>query len=258
MMETLEQITAEEVKRLSSLKLKKFREKYSQFVIEGEHLVEEVVNSDFYQNIIYVVARNDYDNLNFLDMLSGVKILRASAKAFDRITETENPQGIAALLKKPDTDFEYESDIITVLDNVNDPGNAGTILRTCYWFDVNQVILGNNSVDLYNPKTIRASQGALFNVWTKEIEDLKTELDALESSGYKILVTGLNGTDIEEMQVSKNEKYAVVFGNEANGVSPSFLNNKNYKLVGIKGYSACESLNVAISCGIILNRLRRI
>ncbi|MGV8017667.1 MAG: TrmH family RNA methyltransferase [Ignavibacteria bacterium] len=257
MMENLEQITAEEVKRLSSLKMKKFREKYSQFVIEGEHLIEEAVNSDFYQNIVYVMVRNDYENVSFLDMLSELKILRASAKAFDRITETENPQGIAALLKKPDTEFEFDSDIITVLDNVNDPGNAGTIIRTCYWFDVKQVILGNNSVDLFNPKTVRASQGALFNVRTKETEDLKTELDALLSYGYEILVTSLNGTDIEEIQVSGNRKYALVLGNEANGVSPSFLNNKNYKPVSIKGFSACESLNVAISCGIILNRLRR-
>lgn len=257
MMENLEQITAEEVKRLSSLKIKKFREKYSQFVIEGEHLIEEAVNSDFYQNIVYIMVRNDYENVSFLDMLSELKILRASAKAFDRITETENPQGIAALLKKPDTEFEFDSDIITVLDNVNDPGNAGTIIRTCYWFDVKQVILGNNSVDLFNPKTVRASQGALFNVRTKETEDLKTELDALLSYGYEILVTSLNGTDIEEIQVSGNRKYALVLGNEANGVSPSFLNNKNYKPVSIKGFSACESLNVAISCGIILNRLRR-
>ena len=257
MMETLDAITAEEAKRLASLKIKKYREKYSQFLIEGEHLLEEAVNSDFYDDILFVVIRNDYGNFDFLEMLSGLKIFRASAKTFDRITETGNPQGIAALLKKPDADFEYDSDIIAVLDNVNDPGNAGTIIRTCYWFDVKQVILGNNSVDLYNPKTVRASQGALFNVRTKETVDLKTELDALEAAGYNILVTGLNGTDIEELQVLKNEKYALVLGNEANGVSQSFLNNKNYKLVSIKGYSACESLNVAISCGIILNRLRR-
>jgi len=256
-MENLEQIAADEIKRLSSLKIKKFREKYSQFLIEGEHLIEEAVNSDFYQNIIYIIVRNDYSGGDFLDMLSNFKIYRASSKAFDRISGTENPQGIAALLKKPDTEFAFDSDIITVLDNVNDPGNAGTIIRTCYWFDVKQVILGNNSVDLYNPKTVRATQGALFNILAKETEDLKTEIDALESSGYNILVTGLNGTDIEEMEVSKNEKYALVLGNEANGVSSSFLNNKNYKLVSIKGYSACESLNVAISCGIILNRLRR-
>lgn len=256
MMEMFELLTAEEAKRISSLKMKKFREKYSQFLIEGEHLIEEAVNSDYYENIIYIVVRNDYDNVDFLDMLSDVKILRAGSKTFDKITETENPQGIAAILKKPDTSFDYKSDIIVALDNVNDPGNAGTILRTCYWFDVNQIILGNNSVDLFNPKTVRASQGALFNVCAKEIGDLKSELDTLESLGYNILVTGLNGRDVGELQILKNERYVLVLGNEANGVSQSILNNKNYKLVSIKGFSACESLNVAISCGILLNRIR--
>lgn len=255
-MKETEILTAEEAKKLSSLKVKKYRDRLNLFLIEGEHLIEEAVSSDYSGFIEYILVRHDYDNEDFLKKIGGYRIVKASSKHFEKISETSNPQGIAALLNKPESDFEFDSHIIVALDNINDPGNAGTILRTCYWFGVEQIILGNNTVDLYNPKTLRASQGAVFHVSARESEDLKTTLDDLSAQGYDIYITSLNGKNIETCKFEKDKKYVFVFGNEANGVSESILSEKKFARISIKGYSECESLNVGVSSGIILNHIR--
>jgi RNA methyltransferase, TrmH family len=250
-------LTAEEAKKLASLKTKKYRDKYNQFLIEGEHLIYEAINSGYTDAIEYVVLRNNYNNDAFLDNLEGYKILETGKRNFDKISETSNPQGIAALVRKKYSNNETDTDIIVALDNINDPGNAGTIIRTSYWFGVSNVLLSSNSVDLYNSKTVRASQGALFHLNIKEDSDLNAELETFRLKGYEIVVTCLESTELEIYPVEKGKKYVIVFGNEANGVSESIVKNKNFGKVSIKGFSECESINVAVSSGIILNHFRR-
>ncbi|MCE1166030.1 MAG: RNA methyltransferase [Bacteroidetes bacterium] len=255
-MKETEALTAEETKKLASLKIKKYRDRLNLFIIEGEHLIEEAVNSEFSGFIEYILIRHDYSNNNFLNNIDGYRIVKTSTKNFEKISETTNPQGIAALINKPDSEFEIDSEIVVALDNINDPGNAGTILRTCYWFGVNQIIHGKNTVDIYNSKTLRASQGAVFHVSARETEALKSTLDELYSKGYEILITSLDGNDIESYSFGKNKKYVIVFGNEANGVSEPIMNEKKFTKISVKGYSDCESLNVGVSSGIILNHIR--
>ncbi len=255
-MKETEILTAEEAKKLSSLKVKKYRDRLNLFIIEGDHLIEEAVNSEYSGFIEYIIVRHDYANEDFLKKIDGYRIVRASSKNFEKISETANPQGIAAVINKPETEFEIDSDIAVALDNINDPGNAGTIFRTCYWFGVNQVILGNNTVDIYNSKTLRASQGAVFHVSAKETEDLKSSLDELSKQGYEILVTSLEGPDIGKFRFEKSKNYVIVFGNEANGVSESIISEKKFSKISVKGYSECESLNVGVSAGIVLNHIR--
>lgn len=240
------------------LKDRKFRSEEKKFIIEGEHLIEEAVSSKYYSNSIEkIYVRKDFDDKNLLDKISEYDIEYLSSKEFDKISDTVNSQGISAILKiNNKISLKNSGNIILALDKVSDPGNLGTILRTAYWFGVELILLSNDSVDVYNPKTVRASQGAVLNVLVKTgldlIEDLKNYSD------YKIFLTDLSAKKcIEEVNLTKSDKIILVFGNEAAGISKELL-DENYEKIKIKGYSNCDSLNLSISAGIMLYYFRTI
>lgn len=234
------------------LKDRKFRSEEKKFIIEGAHLIEEAVSSKYYNNNIEkIFVRKDFDNKNLLDKISEYDIEYLSSKEFDKISDTVNSQGISAILKINDKiNLKDSGNIILALDKINDPGNLGTILRTVYWFGVELVLLSNDSVDLYNPKTVRASQGAILNVLVKTGLNLSEELKNYQD--YKVFLTDLSAKKyIEEVNLEKTDKIILVFGNEATGISQELL-DENYQKIKIKGYTACDSLNLSISAGIML------
>jgi len=247
----------EDLKYYSKLKLKKFRDENKQFLIEGMHLLDECGKSKYYKkNIVKILLRNDFTNDRLLNRFRHIETEFISAKEFAKLSDTENSQGIIGVVNFAFNIPEHSGDIMIALDNLNDPGNLGTILRTAWWFGVENILIGKDSVEMFNSKVIRASQGAIFNLQIKEKLNLKNELDRLKESGYEILLTDLAAKEsLDNTKFEKDGKYVLVFGNEANGISKEISNSPNFGKIKIKSYSSCESLNVASSAAIILYEL---
>lgn len=254
-------MTKNEVKYFANLKKKEFRSSEDMFIIEGTHLIEECISSKFYvNNIIRVLIRKDYEN-KLLSRLKAAGFIPEllTENEFNKISEIKTPQGIIAIVKKlPITDvIKPDYKLAIGLDNINDPGNFGTTLRTCWWYGVDKVYVSSNSVDLFNPKVIRGSQGAVFNLDITTDIDLNRILDYLIMKGWKSYATDLRAFNyINEIDFTKNKKNIFIFGNEANGISEEILVNSNCEKIKIKGFSNCESLNVGISAGIVLDNIR--
>ena len=255
-------MTINEIKYFSKLKQKKFRDSENRFLIEGEHLIEECLESGFYKNNLEkVIVRKDFDNETLLSKINSHKgspeIISIDTKSFNQISETVNSQGIIGVVSKLNTELSQnsvDSKLTVALDSINDPGNLGAIIRTCYWFGVDELLIGKESVELYNSKVIRASQGALFNLNIREEVDMEKELQAKDNKGFRIYLTDLSSDKyISELKFASDEKYLFVFGNESNGINKKILGNRNYEKMRIKGFSDCESLNISVAAGIVLN-----
>jgi TrmH family RNA methyltransferase len=143
---------------------------------------------------------------------------------------------------------------VLILDGVQDPGNLGTIIRSCVAFNINNLVLSNETVDLYNSKVIRSTQGMIFNINIIR-DDLEKVINNLKDNNYTIYGTNvINGIDVKD--VKNNEKYAIILGNEGNGISNE-INDLVDKNIYIKMNDKCESLNVAVSGSIILYELNK-
>lgn len=250
-------LTNNEIKYFAGLKNKKTRDEEGKFLVEGIHLIKECLSSQLYykDHIEYIIARDNFD-LSLIPT-KDIEILYCSEKNFDKLSDTVNPQGILAVVKKPQHPKKmHNSDknkLIIALDSINDPGNLGTIIRSCYWFNADKILISKNSVDLYNSKVIRASQGAIFHTDITNEADLKSELMQLYGE-YRILLTDLNAhQNLSDFTIDKKDKFVIVFGNEANGISEE-LRKQNFDLIKIDSFSRCESLNLSVSAGIILYR----
>lgn len=252
-------ITKAESKYYASLKQKKYRDLEKKFIIEGTHLIEEVLTSEYYsKSLDKVFIRDDYSD-EILKKLSkaGVPVFSIDSKTFDKIADTITPQGIFGIVKyRTPAPAESSGNLIIAFDEINDPGNLGTILRTAYWYGVKEVALSKNSVDIYNPKVIRASQGGSFNILAETNVDLHSYLTEKQNNGWTVLLTDLSAEEyISDMNFESDKKYVIVFGNEANGISKDILDDKKFRRIKIRSFSDCESLNVGISVGIILNEI---
>ena len=256
-------MTNKELKYYENLKRKKFRDSEDLFLIEGIHLIEECLKSKYYsQSLKKLVVRNGFENDKFLKNIqtvrSNIEIVYLEKNKFKRLSETVNTQGIIGVVQK--TSLKRKSkrkNLIVALDCINDPGNLGTIIRTCYWFDVDEVLISKQSAELFNSKVIRATQGAMFNMIIKENQDLTKELNKLNTEGYQIYLADSNGKKLlSDLNFENNDSVVFVFGNEAHGISKELNKSKSFNTIRIKRNTDCESLNVGVSVGIVLNRFR--
>ena len=250
-------ISKNELKYFSGLLKKKFREKDKKFIAEGERIVEEGLRSNFKCEKIIVTHEFYEKKHNHLDELVTNQDILAIIKyqEFKKISDTINSQGIIAVFHIPLKGTQPEqikTNLVVCLENISDPGNVGTILRNCDWFGINNIILLKGCAEIYNPKTIRASMGAVFhlNIFNEiELERLST----FKLKGYKILTADLKGEDINSFKFP--DKSIIIFSSEASGPSQNLLNISDY-LITIPKYGNAESLNVASASAIILSRLK--
>ena len=228
------------IKLLKKLQTKKYREKEKLFLVEGEHLVKEAYKSGYLEEII--IEENKTIDLN-------VKTNYASKKVINYLSELENSYIIGVCRFKENT---IKGDKIVLLDNVQDPGNLGTIIRSCMAFNVDTLIL-INCVDEFNSKVLRSSQGLNFylNIVNEDYDCLKK----LKQEGYHIYGTKvLGGNNLKN--IAKKEKFVIIMGNEGNGISKTsseFCDEYIY----IDMNSICESLNVGVATSIILYEMNR-
>ena len=232
-------INNDKIKNIKKLNSKKYRNEFNSFLIEGEHLVEEAYNKGLLSCLILE------ENCKFkLD----IETIYVSESVLKHISQLDNPSNIMGVCKKIESNNNLGNKVL-VLDDIQDPGNLGTIIRSCVAFNIDTIILSNNSVDLYNSKVIRATQGMIFNIniIEKNLEDI---IPILKKENYKIYGTNVNnGKSLKN--VEKCKKFVIIMGNEGRGVRNSLLDICD-DYIYIDMNKNCESLNVAVATSIIL------
>lgn len=234
----------DKVKYLKKLSKKKYRDLYNEFLVEGRHLVIEAYKHNMLKEIILCDGEvTPFD----------VPYAVVSYEVMKKISEVETPQKIMGLCKKLD-DTTIGSRIL-LLDEIQDPGNMGTIIRSAVAFDIDTIILSKNCVDLYNPKVVRSTQGMLFHIPIL-IYDFDELLPMLKELKIPIYATRVEyGTDVSTLKEDEKKRFALLMGNEGNGVHPEYLELSDKNLY-IPMSNGVESLNVAIATSILLYELR--
>lgn len=229
------------IKELKKLNIKKYRDQSNSFLVEGEHLVLEAYKKGLLEELF--LEENTKLDLD-------VKTSYLSRNVIKFISELDNPSNIIGLCKK--VEEKEIGNKVLVLDDIQDPGNFGTIIRSAVAFNIDTIVVSNNTVDLYNSKVIRASQGMLFNINIIR-RDLNVFVLELKKEGYQIYATKVNGGKSLKT-IEKMGKFAIIMGNEGAGVSDNLMSLANEYLY-IDMNSNCESLNVAVATSIILYEL---
>ncbi len=243
-------ISKNTAKLIRSLHLKKFRKEEGLFLVEGEKSIIEVVQSDFEIVNIYTTReifekyRDIFKPLDeIIEIVHADELTKVSSLEF-------NDTGIAIVKQKENTPIEIESEIIVVLDDIRDPGNLGTIIRTCDWYGVKKIVCSDTTAELYNNKVIASSMGSFTRV-----QIFYTDLNHfLKDQNIPIMGALLSGLDVHNVIYPKSG--IILMGNESNGIHKELQNYITDKIT-IPRYGDAESLNVSMATGIILDNWRR-
>ena len=245
-------ISNNEIKRLKSLQQKKFRDEYGLFAVEGEKMVDEAVASHFHVEAVY---RKD----------------EIGEEAMKRISSLSSPSPSFAVVRKPADiyiedvnalrDYLKKGGLFLGLDTIRDPGNLGTILRIAEWFGIDAVFAAKDSVDVFNPKVVQATMGAIFRVKMHYV-DLPALSELIIEEGGQVYGTFLDGRNIYERELATGEDFPVmiVIGNESEGISEKMAALTTDRLY-IPPYPAdspgSESLNAAVATAVTVAEFRR-
>lgn len=245
-------ISANEIKRVRSLSDKKFRDRYGLFCVEGEKMVDEALRSGFDVETVY---RKD----------------EIGEEQMDRISSLSSPSPVLAVVRKPQdinlssdaalSDALGQSGLYLALDSIRDPGNLGTILRVADWFGIDAVFAAPDTVDVFNPKVVQATMGAIFRVKFHYAE-IPALCRAAVSAGGNVYGTFLDGSDMYEKQLNpgKDSPSVIVIGNESNGISDEvagLVSDRLYIPPYPKNDTGSESLNAAVATAITVAEFRR-
>lgn len=229
------------IKYFKKLHTKKHRDQEGLFLIEGEHLVEEAFKKGFLKEVI-ILDGNNYE----FDVPKTV----VSSNVLKHLSELESPAEIIGVCKKMVS--EVIGDRVLMLDGIQDPGNLGSIIRSAVAFNIDTVILSNDTVDLYNAKVVRATQGLLFHINIIR-DDLVNNVLDLKRDGYMVYGTEVTGGKSLK-NIVKINKFVIIVGNEGSGVS-SKVKKLCDSLIYIDVNPVVESLNVGVAASIILYEL---
>ena len=238
-------LSKNDIKLIKSLKYKKQRYLNKMFVVEGKKSIYEFINSKFVLHKLFSIDISEFSVNN---------VVRLSKSELEKISFLSNPNDHLAIFKIPNEKPLNKNNLLVGLESINDPGNLGTIIRTCEWFGVEDIVCSLDSVDCYNPKVVQSAMGSLsrVNITYLDLENF------LNSESLNRFGTFINGESVYENKIS-TDNGIVVFGNEANGISSNLrslidveltiprFNNKSYP----------ESLNLSNSLGIILSEFSR-
>lgn len=243
------------IKHIKKLKEKKYREEYNEFIVEGTKMLEEALEEKaIIKNVIICDDCKTSGAIpnELMYEIAKLDCVYVAEKVFNTITDVINPQGIMAIIEKPansENKIDFEVDNFLILDNIQDPGNMGTILRTADSLNLKQIIVSKGSADVYNLKVVRSTMGAIFRVKVIEVDSLVKVVKELKKHKIKVYATDLK-TDKSIYDVDYNRS-AVVIGNEANGVSNEVLEEASLR-IKIPMIGKTESLNAAVATSVIM------
>jgi len=242
-------INKKQVDFLEKLKRKKYRDLHQKFLVESPKVIWENYKNSLLDSV-YVTDNFYKDNE---DKMVFDNTYRMSEKDLKNVSNQVNPLGMLALFNMPKVKkFNFRLRCVLLLENIQDPGNLGTIIRTADWFGFNDIFLSQNCAEIYNPKVVAASMGSVFDINIYSNLNLMDQIQELKKENYKIVVTDLAG---ESTVFDKQTKIALVIGNESKGVSNEIkkLADQHFKIV--KSGQA-ESLNAAVAAGIIMQQIK--
>ena len=237
-MKNITSVNNQYIKDLSLLKNKKNRILENKYIVEGYHLVEEAYKA----GVLKEVLTTD-ENITF-----DVPTILVTDAIISKLSSTKEPQGIIGIVEMKKPLWQSYSKYLR-LDDVSDPGNLGTIIRSSAALGIEAIIVSLDTVDEYNDKVLRATQGAIFKIPIFRM-NLSDAISKLKDDDIKIIVTSLqNSSDLKT--IKKPNKFGIILGNEAKGVHPEYLDLAD-EIVRIEMQNDVESLNVAMSAGIII------
>jgi len=234
-----------QIKLIRSLKQKKYRNQHQLFFVEGIKTVQELLISDFRAHSIFGLESDNFD-------ISDKIFHKVNDAQFKQISQLKNPNGVLGVFHIPDTIKIDFTDWVVALDDIQDPGNLGTIIRLCDWFGIKNLVCSPNTVDCYNPKVLQATMGSISRV-----NIVYTNLKKfLAESEIPIYGAFMDGTAVNRSKLPK--KGIVILGNEGNGISDEVETLISHKItIPQHGIKTAESLNVATATAILLNEIRR-
>lgn len=246
------------VKAVTRLTQKDARQETGLFLLEGPQGLKELVH---YPEIVHEVFVTEVAQERYSELLSSLKeqkcsIELVSEKVMERLSETQTPQGVIAVVHQQHVDLadilQSSPRLLAVLDRIQDPGNAGTILRAADAAGVDGVLFSAQSVDVYNGKVVRSTAGSLLHVPVATALDLTVAIPLLREAGIQVLIADAGGVPITELSPEVLARpTAWVFGNEAGGIDP-VLTQLADQVVSIPIYGSAESLNLATAASICL------
>lgn len=244
----------EVIKHIKKLKDKKYRDEFNEYIIEGTRLINDAIaeNAGFKTIIVCEECEaNGKLEQRLLYEIAKYNVVYVTENVFNSLTDVVNHQGIMAVVQKKSSvqNIDYSEDLIVMLDDIQDPGNLGTILRTVDSIGLKQIILSKGSTDVYSQKVVRSTMGAIFRVNIIESESLPETIKDLKQNKFKIIATTLNASNnIFDYNFSKS---VLIVGNEGNGISAEILKlaDENVKIPML---GKTESLNAAVATGIVL------
>lgn len=249
-----QELTKEQIKLIKSLHKKKGRDENKLFIAEGYKISKELLDSDYIPKFVVLPGNANDDCTELASKIAkkySIKIFKTQRKIFETLSDTETTQDILVCVNIREEKVN-SSQVFIALDRISDPGNVGTIIRTAEWFGFQQVLLSKGCADLYNPKTIRSSMGAIFRIKCIQNVDLEKIIPE-KFSNHTILGTFLDAKKyINEIEI-KNI-FSIILGNESQGIGKRLENIINER-VKIMGNGNIDSLNVSVAAGIIMHEL---
>ncbi|MEO8147291.1 MAG: RNA methyltransferase [Bacteroidia bacterium] len=243
-----------------SLHQKKYRKSTGLFIAEGDKVVAELLQSSFRIHSVYALSEWFDEN--------SVKLKRnktigdvISENDLKKISQLTTPNRVLAIAYVPDTNLsiaQLKNELLIALDDINDPGNFGTIIRTADWFGIKSIVCSTATADAYNSKTVQSAMGSLFRINVAYVDLKKWLSDYKLQTGNRLYGTTLEGKNIYNQKL--DDKGVIIIGSESHGINAALLDEID-SLITIPSYSStgsgAESLNAAVAAGIVLAEFRR-
>jgi TrmH family RNA methyltransferase len=256
-------ISSSQSKLIRSLQKKKYRDLHRLFLVEGEKMILELASEGkedgFHIQDLFASPEWIRSHKSMLHQ-SGAKVTEASPPEIKKVSNLVSPQPVIALVSIPEEKFRMEELLDTpvlAFESIRDPGNLGTIIRTADWFGISHIVCTPDSTDLFNPKVVQSTMGAISRVQVHYLK-FETLLGSPEMQHKTVFGTFMEGENIYEMSLQPDP--LILFGNESHGLSEGFNSHIHHR-ISIPSFSASgpgsESLNVASSVAVVCSELRR-
>ena len=249
------------LKKITALKTKKIRNQNQLFLIEGLRICYEAIQSDFMVETLLIqtnIYSDERTKLIEYAREKEVEIIKISETDTKMLAETVHSQGVFCVVRQKqyslDLIKEKDNKFIVIIDSGQDPGNLGTIIRTCDWFGVDAVILSKGTVELYNPKVVRSTMGSIFHLPVIENVDLSDFLPGIKQTGFSIFAAAVEG-HFPYSKINYKTPFALILGNENKGIEKQNLPIVD-KTIHIPLFGKAESLNIASAGAVLISYIR--